>query len=204
MKRSARPTDGERVGETMTGKGLMLALVTIGLSGTQLSPALAESVAEPAGYRMDAYRAPTPETLAGARVVTTEEAEALWREKKAVFFDVMPQTPKPANLPAGTIWRDPVRESIPDSIWLPNVGYGAIPKETEDYFRRALEAHVANEAQAVLFYCMADCWMSWNAAKRAVEWGYTSVIWYPQGVDGWARKNLPLKENKPYRPDHLQ
>ena len=40
---------------------------------------------------------PVPDTLEGARIVGTKEAEALWREKKAVFFDVMPNTPKPAG-----------------------------------------------------------------------------------------------------------
>ena len=40
--------------------------------------------------------------------------------------------------------------------------------------------------------------MSWNAAKRAVEWGYSSVVWYPLGADGWEEAKLPLEENKPY------
>ena len=89
---------------------------------------------------MEDYRAPVPDTLQGAQVVTTAEAEALWRDKKAVFFDVMPNVPKPANLPAGTIWRDKVRTDIPGSVWLPNVGYGAITEETADYFRDGLAA----------------------------------------------------------------
>ena len=162
-------------------------------------PARAGGVEEPVGYRMDEYKAPVPDTLQGAKVVDTKEAEALWREKKAVFIDVMPNTPKPTNLPAGTIWKDKVREDIPGSIWLANVGYGAIPKETADYFRQGLEAHTASdESRPILFYCMTDCWMSWNAAKRAVEWGYTSVIWYPLGADGWQNVGLPLEEKRPY------
>lgn len=180
----------------MKRKGTALLLAT-GLLAT-VQPIRAGDIAEPAGYRMEEYRAPVPDTLVGARVVTTAEAELLWREKKAVFFDVMPNTPKPANLPAGTIWRDTVRTAIPDSIWLPNVGYGAIPKETADYFRSGLEAHAESKAATVLFYCMTDCWMSWNAAKRAIEWGYTSVLWYPAGADGWEKAGLPVVETKPY------
>ena len=111
----------------------------------------------------------------------------------------MPNTPKPVNLPAGTIWKDKVREDIPGSIWLANVGYGAIPKETAGYFRQALEAATASDkSRRILFYCMTDCWMSWNAAKRAVEWGYSSVIWYPFGADGWQSAKLPLEEKRPY------
>ncbi|WP_376705243.1 hypothetical protein RQ479_12055 [Mesorhizobium sp. ISC25] len=99
-------------------------------------------------------------------MVTTAEAEALWRGKKAVFFDVMPNTPKPTNLPAGTIWRDKVRKDIPGSIWLANVGYGAISEETANYFRHGLAAAAGTDkSRAILFYCMTNCWISWNAAK---------------------------------------
>ncbi len=181
----------------MKGKGRALLLATSLLATAQ--PIWAGNVAEPSGYRMEEYRAPVPETLQGAEVVTTAEAELLWREESTVFFDVMPNTPKPANLPAGTIWRDPVRTGIPGSVWLPNVGYGAIPEETADYFRSGLAAHAKSKAQKVLFYCMTNCWMSWNAAKRAIEWGYISVVWYPAGADGWEKAGLPVGENKPFK-----
>ncbi len=180
----------------MRGKVTVLFLAASLLSAVK--PIWAGEVAEPAGYRMDEYRSPVPNTLQGARVVTTEEAEALWRDKSAVFFDVMPNVPKPANLPAGTIWRDKVRIGIAGSVWLPNVGYGAITEETANYFRNGLAAHAKTKAQTVLFYCMTNCWMSWNAAKRAIEWGYTSVIWYPAGADGWEKAGLPVVESKPY------
>jgi PQQ-dependent catabolism-associated CXXCW motif protein len=39
---------------------------------------------------------------------------------------------------------------------------------------------------------MADCWMSWNAAKRALELGHKAVVWYPEGTDGWSEAGLPL------------
>ena len=59
-----------------------------------------DHVPEPAGYRLDNYRAPTPATLAGARVLTTAEAKLYWKNG-AVFVDVLPHSPRPANLPAG-------------------------------------------------------------------------------------------------------
>jgi len=180
------------------GIALLVAAVILGSAGL----ALAGGVDEPPGYRMDEYKAPVPDTLSGAQVVTTQEAEAVWRKKEAVFIDVMPNTPKPANLPKGTIWRDKVREDIPGSIWLANVGYGAIPKETADYFRDGLaRATASDKSRPILFYCMTNCWMSWNAAKRAIEWGYSTVIWYPPGADGWQGANLPLEESRPYAID---
>ena len=155
--------------------------------------------AEPAGYRMDGYRAPTPLSLAGAKTVDTAEAEALWREKGAVFLDVMPRDNHPANLPAGTVWRDRPRDHIPGSVWLANVGYGALSPEMESYFRSSL-ATLSNgdRDRPLLFYCRAACWMSWNAGKRAMEWGYTQVIWYDAGTDGWSKAALPLEKAEPY------
>jgi len=154
---------------------------------------------EPKGYRTEMYRAPVPATLKGAKVVTTDEAIALWKDKETVFIDVLPHDPKPANLPAGTIWRDKVREDIPGSIWLANTGYGILNKETEAYFRKGLESRLGHEKnRRVLFYCMENCWMSWNAAKRVVEWGYRSVFWYPLGTDGWIAAGQATQKNEPY------
>jgi PQQ-dependent catabolism-associated CXXCW motif protein len=154
---------------------------------------------EPDAYRMDEYRAPVPTTLKGAQVLTTADAEALWRAKGAIFLDVMPRLPKPEKLPAGTIWRDKPRSNIPGSIWLANVGYGALSVDMDAYFRQSLAARTdGDKARPILFYCMTDCWMSWNAAKRAIEWGYAKVLWYPEGADGWAKHGLPLADAKPY------
>jgi PQQ-dependent catabolism-associated CXXCW motif protein len=164
------------------------------------APALAaDSVAEPAGYRMEEYRAPVPQTLRGAQVVTTQQAAALWKEDGVIFIDVMPHTPRPAKLPKGTIWRGKIRKNIPGSIWLPNVGYGAISSEDERYFWAGIDAKTGGDkASKILFYCMTDCWMSWNAAKRAVAGGHESVLWYPLGADGWEAAGFPLAEAKPF------
>jgi PQQ-dependent catabolism-associated CXXCW motif protein len=163
------------------------------------SPASAqESVPEPAVYRADNYRAPVPATLAGARVLTTEEAEEMWRAGAAAFVDVLPHPPKPKNLPAGTIWREKPRLNIPGSVWLPDTGYGTLAAATEDYLRRGLaRASGGDKAKLVVIYCQADCWMSWNAAKRALSYGYPNVAWYREGTDGWQRANLPVVEAVP-------
>jgi len=96
-------------------------------------PAFAQdAAAEPDDYRMENYRAPVPATLAGARVLTTAEAEAIWRARQGVFVDVLPRAPKPKELPPGTVWRDKPRYNIPGSIWLPDTGYGKLAAATED------------------------------------------------------------------------
>ena len=178
----------------MTRRARALALACALLAGA----AQAQDVPEPDGYRTSEYRTPTPATLRGARVVTTVEAEALWKAKDAIFVDVMPHAPRPANLPAGTIWRDQPRSNIPGSIWLPDTGYGELAAATEDYLRRNLaRATAGNPAKLLVIYCLRDCWMSWNAAKRALEMGYRNVAWYPEGTDGWADADLPLEPATP-------
>ena len=154
-----------------------------------------EDVAEPDGYRRDMYRAPTPRTLRGARVVGTGEAAELWKSHAAIFIDVMAHPPRPPGLPPGTIWRDKPRLNIPGSIWLPDTGYGELAASTMEYFRRGLEVATAGDVmRTIVFYCLKDCWMSWNAAKRAIGLGYINVVWYPEGTDGWQSAGLPLEE----------
>ena len=161
----------------------------------------AGTVSEPSGYRQDNYRAPVPATLSGARVVDTDEAARRWRDKSAVFVDVLPRAPKPKNLPEGTVWRDPVRADIPGSVWLPNVGFGTLSPAMEDYFRTELQRVTAGElSRPLLFYCLANCWMSWNAAKRALSLGYGNVLWYPEGTDAWEKQGLPLEPRTPVEP----
>ena len=179
----------------MIGPAVSLFLAVFALGASAQAQ---ELVLEPEGYRTEEYRAPVPDTLTGARVLTTADAEAIWRAKTGLFVDVLPRAPKPANLPAGTIWRDRPRLNIPGSIWLPDTGYGKLAPVTEDYLRHGLErATGSNRAALVVIYCLANCWMSWNAAKRIQTYGYSNVAWYPDGTDGWEHANLPMVEAQP-------
>ena len=165
--------------------------------------AKAADVPEPEGYRLDDYRAPTPATLRGARAIGTGEAEKIWRSRSASFVDVLPRVPRPRDLPAGTLWRDKPRANIPDSLWLPDTGYGELAPSMAGYFAKGLErATNGDRARLLVLYCLADCWMSWNAAKRALSLGYSNVAWYREGTDGWLAAGLPLQDATPEpRPD---
>ena len=179
----------------MRRKSASLILAALALLGSAHAQ---ENAPEPEGYRTNNYRAPVPATLAGARVLATEEAEAIWRAGTGVFIDVLPRPPKPPNLPAGTVWRDKPRFNIPGSIWLPDTGYGMLAPATEDYLRNGLaRASGGDKAKLLVLYCQADCWMSWNAAKRVLSYGYSNVAWYPDGTDSWQRADLPVVESQP-------
>ena len=150
---------------------------------------------EPDGYRHEEYRAPTPATLAGARVLSTEQAHELWQSQRGVFIDVLPQAPRPKNLPRDVVWRDPPRDDIPGSLWLPDTGYGELAPDMRDYFVAGVKKAARGDATLV-FYCRRDCWMSWNAAKRALSLGIAPIAWYPDGVDGWREAGFPLEARK--------
>lgn len=155
-------------------------------------------VEEPLGYRMEDYRARVPPTLKGGTVISTQDAVQFYADKKAAFIDVLPHQDRPESLPDSVKTVEKDRRNIPGTEWLPNVGYGAIPKELDAYFRDELERiSGGDKAAPLVFYCLADCWMSWNAAKRAIEMGYSDVHWYPDGTDGWAAANLPLAVSRP-------
>jgi PQQ-dependent catabolism-associated CXXCW motif protein len=184
----------------MTARAICVALTAMALIAGE---ARAADVPEPESYRLENYRAPTPATLRGARAIGTQEAEKIWRDGNASFVDVLPRPPRPKGLPEGTLWRDKPRPDIPGSIWLPDTGYGELAPAVADYFARGLaKVTHGDRARLIVLYCLADCWMSWNAAKRAQAIGYSNVAWYREGTDGWLAAGLPLKEATPEpRPD---
>ncbi len=154
---------------------------------------------EPDSYRGEPYRAPVPATLAGADVLDDSQAHALWETGAAVFIDVLPHTPRPPDLPADMLWNEPPRDTIPGAIWLPNTGYQGLSETEMSYFTQGLATASEGRGDAQLvFFCLAECWMSWNAARRALEIGYSQVHWYPQGTDGWAAQGWPLARITPW------
>lgn len=164
--------------------------------------ALAQPVPEPDDYRGEPYRAPVPETLRGAEVIGAAQAIAIHANDEAVFLDILPRAARPEGLPPDTVWREPPHLSIPGALWLWNTGYQRLAPEEEARLRAGLEQASGGDPDAALvFFCRAECWMSWNAARRAVEWGHRAVIWFPEGIEGWQEAGGPeLVAIPPYAP----
>ncbi len=176
----------------------MAALVFLPTAAFAADTATHDPVVEPDTYRTDEYRKPVPATLKGATVLSPAQASALWASGGAVFIDVYPHAPKPDNLPANTIWREPQHFSIEGAKWLANVGYGVLSPATDDYYRHYLaELTNGNRAAPIVIFCLRNCWMSWNAAKRAVSYGYTNVLWFSEGTDAWQEIAQPVAEVTP-------
>ena len=160
------------------------------------------------GYRGKPYKAPTPWTAPGATTLYfAEEVKALMTKTNTIFVNVSPITLSPKDREGKRQWivrKDKPMNHIPGSIWLPNVGYQDLEDEMDRYFRGHLDHFTkSDKTRGLLFYCTADCWMSWNAVKRAVvEYGYSHVYWYPYGIDGWKEVSFALEsaEPEPFNP----
>ena len=138
------------------------------------------------GFRMERYRAPVPEDLPGGITLDNPGVLALHASGEALFIDVYPPKglgPDPLD---GHWVISETRDSIPGAIWLPEVGRGSLQADAIDYFSRNLNRLTqADKTAALVFFCTSDCWQSWNAARRALQLGYSNIYWYPLGSDGW-------------------
>ncbi|MDO5631886.1 MAG: PQQ-dependent catabolism-associated CXXCW motif protein [Paracoccus sp. (in: a-proteobacteria)] len=158
--------------------------LALGLLLAGAGPAAAQ-VPEPDVFRGEPYHAPVPATLKGARVIDGAQAIDL-HEQGVPFLDTMPRTTRPEGLPAGTIWRQPRHLTIPGAVWLYDTGYQRLSPAEQVRLESGLDAASAGDKSVpMVIFCRADCWQSWNAARRAVQLGYSGVIWFPSGSDGW-------------------
>ena len=161
---------------------------------------------EPNAYRTENYRSAVPCSLSGVRTVSTEEMRRLVEgASPPLLIDVLPSPRRPQGMNDDALWFPPERTTIVGSVWLPNIGYGLLPIVEENYFKDNIERLSAGDvARQMVFFCLEDCWMGWNAARRAYRWGYGQVIWYPDGTDGWAREGLPMESMTPVPSDQGQ
>lgn len=150
------------------------------------------------GFRIGRQRAPTPSDIpTPARRVTTPEAQALLAGG-ALALDVYGATRSRYDELDGTwLVADP-RLSLPGAVWLPEVGRGQLSAEMAGYLAQEVSARLTADPQrGLLVFCIADCWMSWNAAQRLAAAGHAPVYWYREGTDGWAEAGLPLEPVTP-------
>ena len=147
----------------------------------------------PKHMRMDHYRAPTPHCAPNGVTLNTQQLVQLMQQTpQLLLIDVLSILSRPNTEFGETKWLpNKSRNSLPDSVWLPNVGYGTLDEEMDGYFRHQLKRlSKGGTHQPIVFFCIADCWMSWNALQRASIYGYTNLYWYKNGTDGWEENGL--------------
>ena len=150
------------------------------------------------GYRTSHYRAVVPSPPEGTRTLTDREAIALHRRGEGLFIDVMPAEGG-TRLDTGHWKLAEERRSIPGARWFPEAGRSPLDPVIAEWFRNGVAALRRNRPSAPLVvFCRADCWMSWNAARRLRSWGVRNILWYGPGTDGWAEHEQSLEVVRPF------
>ncbi|MEM9013982.1 MAG: rhodanese-like domain-containing protein [Pseudomonadota bacterium] len=128
-----------------------------------------------------AMHGPTPTTIPGGIVITTQALHSTLQQNPQgiAIFDVLGG---PEVLPGAM---GAVAASTP----------GSFNDQTQQQFGGYLQQVTGGNKQTpVLFYCQsAQCWMSYNAALRAINMGYTQVLWYRGGIEAWKAAGLPMQ-----------
>jgi PQQ-dependent catabolism-associated CXXCW motif protein len=148
--------------------------------------ARSENVREPEGFWSGPINSDVPATITGGKIIHAKELAQLLKQSKPLVIDVSNETKRPPGMAPDSPWLPLPQEVIPGSAWLPGAGNADIAPETDALFRKLLTQRTSgNLDHPVVIYCHERCWLSWNAAKRAIGYGYRQVHWFPEGVEGW-------------------
>jgi PQQ-dependent catabolism-associated CXXCW motif protein len=162
-------------------------------------PANTSPATEPPGFWTGPINSAVPATLAGGKVIhDARRLRTLLKRPGTVVIDVSNAPRRPDNLATGAPWLPLPHQAIPGSLWIPGAGLGEIPPPVDDFFRKQLAATTGDDiARPIVIYCHRTCWLSWNAAKRAIGYGYRNVYWYRDGIEGWKAAHLPTAVIEP-------
>ena len=123
---------------------------------------------------------PTPNQIPGGQVITTKGLLPLLQQREVPVrvFDVLGAA---QGLP----------QAIP-AAWAAQPG--RFDDETQSRLAQLLrQASGGRRDVALVFYCGGpQCWMSYNAALRAISLGYPNVMWYRGGMEAWQRAGQAL------------
>jgi len=136
--------------------------------------------------RTGGYHAPTPRTIPGGRVLRTTELDAMRAGKPQPYLiDVL----------GGETHR-----TIAGAFWLAGAGAGDMKDDESRRFLDALARFAAGDRnRPIVFFCAdSECWLSYNAALRAIAAGYTNIMWYRGGLAAWYHARLPMTQSEPF------
>lgn len=158
-------------------------------------PALFDPVT---GYRIAAYRGVVPAPPPGVPRIDDRQAAALQRRGKALFLDVTPAAGGHRDADTGLWHLAEPHATIPGAHWFPEAGRGPADPAIDGWFARGVArlAHGSHD-RALVAFCLADCWMSWNASWKLRRLGYRQIFWYANGADGWRDMDRPLVPARP-------
>lgn len=182
---------------------VMALATTLAIGGCTIAPhvpapAPATALFDREGYRTSHYRAPVGAAPIGVARLSTAEVQAMIARHRALLIDVMPAEGGHRDSASGHWTLAVDRPTLPDARWFPEAGRAPLDPPIEQMLRQGIAAlHRRHPDATLIVFCRADCWMSWNAARRLRRWGYRHVAWYADGTDGWSERNLPLISARP-------
>jgi PQQ-dependent catabolism-associated CXXCW motif protein len=148
--------------------------------------------------------APVPSTIQGGTAIHTRQLAALLGQRGAVVIDVSDAPRRPDGMAPGAPWMPLPHRAIPHALWIPGAGAGALAPELDEFYRGRLAAATGGNLDAPLvLYCHDKCWLSWNAAKRAIAAGYRRVYWFADGIEGWIAEGHMTAAAEPLGPGAL-
>jgi len=132
------------------------------------------------------YHGPTPTRIPGGKVVTTGELKALLEQ---------PQRPYLIDVLGGGVHR-----TLAGAFWMIGAGAGDMDRAEEKRFAGAIAAFAGGDkSRPMVFYCVdSECWLSYNAALRAIALGYTNVMWYRGGIASWRVSEGSMTQSDPF------
>lgn len=144
------------------------------------------NVAPTAKLRTADYHAPTPRTIPGGRVVRTAGLE--------VMREIRPQ-PYLIDVLGGDAHR-----TIAGAFWLAGAGAGDMNADEARRFLDAVAKFAGGDRnRPIVFFCAdSQCWLSYNAALRAIGAGYTNIMWYRGGLAAWFHAGLSMTQSEPF------
>lgn len=171
--------------------GVVVALQLLAACAATAGPRFAGEdhdwgVAPAPTLRRTDYHAPTPREIPGARVIFTTELKSLLdREPGAVLVDVLGDPPHP---------------TVPGSYWLRHAGLAEFPGDELARLETTLKKLAGGDRhRPLVFFCLSsECWLSYNAALRAVAFGFRDVMWYRGGVEAWREAGYATALSTPY------
>jgi PQQ-dependent catabolism-associated CXXCW motif protein len=189
-KRHAIPIPAAAAAALGHGLRVLACAVLILAGGAQALPAAGENgyadenrdwgVAPASRLRLPPYHGPTPLQIPGAQVVLTRQLQAMLAGPgPPILIDVLSE---PGHL------------TLAGAVWLSGAGHGANFLDPVQSMLTPLLGQLAggDKARSMVFFCASSqCWLSYNAALRAVAAGYSQVYWYRGGVAAWTAAGLP-------------
>ena len=137
-------------------------------------------VAPTSRLRQPPYHAPTPREIPGAQMVQTRQLQAMLAGPVApVLIDVLSEQ--------GHL-------TLSGALWISGAGRGAnFLDPVQSVLVQVLDQVAGGDkSRPLVFFCAsAECWLSYNAALRAVAAGYSRVYWYRGGIEAWVAAGLP-------------